>query len=91
MGKWPLGLTRAVEPVQRDQVWEINPEDLEAGDLAPPLAHSPKPVNSWGNAGELTLIVRTRESWQADQFCNYPGPKQCYRLAHLNIHPICDL
>ena len=43
-------------------------DEIEGSDLNPPLAHC-----SQGKAGELNLVVRTRESWQADQPCKYPG------------------
>ena len=60
---------------------------MKTGELAQPLVHPASQIN----AEELALVVKTGESWQTDQPCNYPGPEPRLCVAHPNIHPICDL
>lgn len=31
--------------------------------------------SSQGNAGELNLVAKIGESWEANQLCKYPGPE----------------
>ena len=50
-----------------------------------PFAHHCKRRTCQNNARELALVVRTRESWRADQPCKYPGPES--GLTNANIHP----
>lgn len=46
---------------------------------------------SWTSAGELTLMVMVRKSWQADQTRDHLSLNQAYELAKPNIHLLSNL
>lgn len=75
------GCERTREPTLRLWKWEKWPS----------LASGFRRWTSLGSAGEVTLVLRTRQSWWTDQPCNFLGPGLGLRVDLPNIHPICRL
>ena len=50
------------------------PEGIKADELALPPADGAIGQPSWSHSGELLLMVKIGECWQADQLSYHPGP-----------------
>lgn len=58
------------------EVWESRPGEQQS--RTGPAPCSSQGVNSPGNAGGFTLMVRVSESWRAGQPRSYPGPEPTF-------------
>lgn len=70
---------------------KAGPEDLRTREPALLLAAYSIGWAIRGNTGELTLVLRMRKNWQADQPSNHADPEPRLWVVPFNNPPLCDL